>query len=70
VISEAIDMSICYSTCSLGLNKSVLFFEVFREAVSQRATAIPVVHNHPSGNFEPNIEDNPLSAVMTIRNFE
>lgn len=31
--------------------------EVFADAIEARATAIAVVHNHPSGNLEPSDED-------------
>ena len=31
--------------------------EVFAEAIVQRASAIIVAHNHPSGNLTPSVED-------------
>ncbi len=31
--------------------------EVFRPAIIDNATAIIIAHNHPSGSFEPSIED-------------
>jgi DNA repair protein RadC len=31
--------------------------EVFKVAIDQRAAAVIVVHNHPSGNLEPSRED-------------
>lgn len=38
--------------------------EVFVEAVRQRATAILVAHNHPSGNLEPSIEDRDVTRRL------
>lgn len=31
--------------------------EIFRQAIIDNAAAIIIVHNHPSGNFEPSTED-------------
>lgn len=47
------------NVCSIGLVNRTLVHprEVFGEAIRQRATAILVAHNHPSGNLEPSIED-------------
>ena len=36
--------------------------EVFGEAVRQRATAILVAHNHPSGNLEPSVGDKDVTS--------
>jgi len=33
-------------------------------AVRQRATAILVAHNHPSGNLEPSIEDRDVARRL------
>ncbi|MFA6680929.1 MAG: JAB domain-containing protein [Sphaerochaeta sp.] len=38
--------------------------EVFVEAVRQRATAILVAHNHPSGNLEPSVEDRDVTRRL------
>ena len=38
--------------------------EVFTEAVRQRATAIVVAHNHPSGNLEPSMEDKDVTRRL------
>ncbi|MEA4863852.1 MAG: JAB domain-containing protein [Sphaerochaeta sp.] len=34
------------------------------EAVRQRATAILVAHNHPSGNLEPSVEDKDVTRRL------
>ena len=34
------------------------------EAVRQRATAILVAHNHPSGNLEPSVEDRDVTRRL------
>lgn len=40
------------------LNKSIIHpWEVFADAIGDRAAAIVFVHNHPSGNTEPSEED-------------
>jgi DNA repair protein RadC len=38
--------------------------EVFREAVSARAAAILLFHNHPSGDPEPSAEDLSLTRRL------
>jgi hypothetical protein len=38
--------------------------EVFGEAIRQRATAIIVAHNHPSGNLEPSPEDRDVTRRL------
>ncbi|NCB27667.1 MAG: DNA repair protein [Bacteroidia bacterium] len=38
--------------------------EVFTEAVRQRATAVVVAHNHPSGNLEPSMEDKDVTRRL------
>ncbi len=38
--------------------------EVFVEAVRQRATAILIAHNHPSGNLEPSVEDRDVTRRL------
>ena len=41
-----------------SLNKSVIHpREIFFPAISDRAAAILIAHNHPSGNIEPSLED-------------
>lgn len=40
--------------------------EVFAEAISARATAIVIAHNHPSGNLEPSPDD--LAVTQAIIN--
>lgn len=40
------------------LNRTIVHpREVFAEAVRQRAAAIAIAHNHPSGNIEPSADD-------------
>ena len=38
--------------------------EVYYEAIKNKATAIIVAHNHPSGDPSPSIEDNNLTEVL------
>jgi len=38
--------------------------EVFSEALAQRATAIIVAHNHPSGVLEPSAEDREVTRRL------
>lgn len=38
--------------------------EVYRAAIIDRAAAIVVVHNHPSGNLEPSDEDCEITKVL------
>lgn len=38
--------------------------EIFADALKERATAIILVHNHPSGNLEPSNEDKALTEAM------
>ncbi len=47
------------SVVSIGLVNRTLVHprEVFAEAVRERATAIIIAHNHPSGNLQPSEED-------------
>jgi DNA repair protein RadC len=54
------------NVCSIGLVNRTLVHprEVFGEAVRQRATAILVAHNHPSGNLEPSIEDKDVTRRL------
>ena len=39
--------------------------EVFADAIKQRATAIVIAHNHPSGNIEPSADD--MEVTENIR---
>lgn len=39
--------------------------EVFRPSISDNATAIVLVHNHPSGNMEPSADD--LECTQRLR---
>jgi len=52
--------------CSIGLVNRTLVHprEVFTEAIRQRATAVVVAHNHPSGNLEPSIEDQDVTRRL------
>lgn len=43
---------------------SQLLLEVFSEALAQRATAIIVAHNHPSGILEPSVEDREVTRRL------
>jgi len=54
------------NVCSVGLVNRTLVHprEVFTEAVRQRATAIVVAHNHPSGNLEPSMEDKDVTRRL------
>ncbi len=54
------------NVCSIGLVNRTLVHprEVFGEAVRQRATAILVAHNHPSGNLEPSMEDKDVTRRL------
>jgi len=47
------------STVSIGLvNRTIVHpREVFSQPIEERATAVIVAHNHPSGNVEPSRED-------------
>ena len=38
--------------------------EVFADAISDRASAIAVAHNHPSGNVNPSGEDNEITGRL------
>lgn len=38
--------------------------EVFGEAIRQRATAIVVAHNHPSGNLQPSGDDQDVTRRL------
>jgi DNA repair protein RadC len=38
--------------------------EVFREAIAERAAAIVLVHNHPSGDPTPSADDRAITAQM------
>lgn len=52
--------------CSIGLVNRTLVHprEVFTEAIRQRATAVVVAHNHPSGNLDPSIEDQDVTRRL------
>ncbi len=39
--------------------------EIFEPAVAMRAASIIVVHNHPSGNVEPSLEDREVTSRLT-----
>jgi DNA repair protein RadC len=54
------------NVCSIGLvNRTIVHpREVFGEAVRQRATAIIVAHNHPSGNLTPSPEDRDVTIRL------
>ena len=38
--------------------------EVFREAIAERAAAVILVHNHPSGDPTPSAEDRAVTAQL------
>uniref|UniRef100_A0A6H1ZT28 Putative DNA repair protein n=1 Tax=viral metagenome TaxID=1070528 RepID=A0A6H1ZT28_9ZZZZ len=38
--------------------------DVFREAIRRNAVAVILVHNHPSGDAEPSMEDKALTSRM------
>jgi DNA repair protein RadC len=38
--------------------------EVFREAIAERAAAIVLVHNHPSGDPTPSADDRAITAQL------
>jgi DNA repair protein RadC len=38
--------------------------EVFADVIAERATAIIVAHNHPSGNLEPSDSDRRLTQQL------
>ncbi|MGQ0505485.1 MAG: JAB domain-containing protein, partial [Myxococcaceae bacterium] len=40
--------------------------EVFNAALARRATAIVLVHNHPSGDFEPSGQDLQLTRQLCL----
>jgi len=46
------------------LYQGLVVIEVFGEAVLQRATAILVAHNHPSGNLESSMEDKDVTRRL------
>lgn len=54
------------NVCSIGLvNRTIVHpREVFSEALAQRATAIVVAHNHPSGVLEPSTEDRDVTRRL------
>ena len=54
------------NVCSIGLvNRTIVHpREVFSEALAQRATAIIVAHNHPSGILEPSVEDREVTRRL------
>jgi DNA repair protein RadC len=54
------------NVCSIGLvNRTIVHpREVFSEALAQRASAIIVAHNHPSGVLEPSMEDREVTRRL------
>lgn len=54
------------NVCSVGLvNRTIVHpREVFGEAVRERATAIIVAHNHPSGNLQPSGDDQDVTRRL------
>ena len=49
-----------------SLNASMIRIgELFREAIKQNAAAIIVVHNHPSGDPTPSLEDVKITKLLT-----
>lgn len=57
---------ISYKIMSEGtVNQSVVYIrEVMKEALIRRATSILLVHNHPSGNLKPSLQDLSLTKLM------
>lgn len=53
-------------TVTIGLvNRTIIHpREVFADAIHDRATAIVVAHNHPSGNVRPSEEDNEITLRL------
>lgn len=53
--------------CSVGLVNRTLVHprEVFSDALKDRAAAIIVAHNHPSGNVQPSGEDRAVTETLT-----
>ncbi|HLA91379.1 MAG TPA: DNA repair protein RadC [Gemmatimonadaceae bacterium] len=53
-------------TISRGILNSSLVHprEVFREAIAERAAAIVLVHNHPSGDPTPSADDRAITAQL------
>lgn len=51
---------------SVGLVNRTLVHprEVFSEAIRERAAAVIVAHNHPSGNLEPSAEDRAVTRTL------
>ena len=51
---------------SIGLiNRTIVHpREVYADAIVDRATAIIVCHNHPSGNLEPSDEDTAVTGQL------
>lgn len=54
------------SVVSVGLVNRTLVHprEVFAEAIRERATAIIIAHNHPSGNLQPSKEDEEVTRRL------
>ena len=45
------------------LNRTIVHpREVFSDAISRRAAAIAIAHNHPSGNIEPSDDDKDVTS--------
>ncbi|OUL99744.1 JAB domain-containing protein [Variovorax sp. JS1663] len=55
-----------YEVASIGTGTSALIepIEVFRNAILARASNIIVVHNHPSGNCTPSVQDIEIAERM------
>lgn len=55
-----------YEVASIGTSNYAVFepSEVYRNAVLARASSIIVIHNHPSGQCEPSIEDMAVAAHL------
>lgn len=52
---------------SIGILNRTLIHprEVFRQAISDNAASVILVHNHPSGNVEPSEEDKSVTKRLT-----
>ena len=57
---------ICTRLVSVGLfNRTVIHpREVFADPITDRAVAVILAHNHPSGNLEPSNEDREVTSRM------
>ena len=57
---------ICVHISTIGLvNRTIIHpREVFCHAISDRASAIVIAHNHPSGNIQPSNDDDEITKRL------